>query len=299
VRRFYRDIIDEHVLAALKTDLPRSAGGLAGKLQKRIRELGWRIPLKVVQRLRENLKEKIAKRIDQAVVPHIDLIVSNSKFIAGVVKKVFGLNAVPCLLGVPLERFGSKNKNVRYDNFTLTVSRLMYEKNLFNLIRAIKLLVDKGSFKAREHIIAGGGPLLDQLRDFVREQRLEKVVNLKGFVSEQELSDLYRRAKLVIYLTLDETYGLPFPEAGLYKKAVIGPNHGGPSELVVHGKTGFQVDALDPSDIALHIERILAHQARLKKMGENNYRHVTRTLDFVGFVDRFMNIVESNFANRH
>lgn len=293
VRSFYEQIINKHINKVLGVDSkkkdPKTKGVHRILHNMKSHKLGY--PLFLFRAIKTRTNHSGAKWLDLRIVPRLDLVITNSEFIAGMVKKIFKIRAHAGLLGIPVERFITSGK-IRYESYSLTVSRLGYSKNLFNTIRAIKILRDKKCFSGRKHVIAGGGELYDDLEKFIQVNSLEKQVSLLGFVSEKQLSQLYRNTDLVIYLTLDETYGLPFPEAGLYKKAVIGPNHGGPSELVIDGKTGYQVDPLDPQTIASGIKKILLDPNRLKKMGEANYKHVMNNLTFDKFVERFLKVVK-------
>ena len=114
-------------------------------------------------------------------------------------------------------------------------------------------------------------------------------MKLLGFVSEEELSRLYRGAALIVYLSLDETYGLVFPEAAFYRKPVVGPNHGGPTELIIDGKTGVLVDPLSSRKIAQGIKKIMSMD--YQKMGENGYNNYFANLTFDKFLDRFLKII--------
>jgi glycosyltransferase involved in cell wall biosynthesis len=55
---------------------------------------------------------------------------------------------------------------------------------------------------------------------------------------------------------LDEPFGLVFPEAMARGLLALGPDHGGPAEILDHGALGEIVDPLDPDAIAVGFARI-------------------------------------------
>lgn len=297
VRSYYEDTIDKHVLEVLKTDRMPDTRSIFNRSGSFIANENIKIPLRLYQRTKERVAIYFAKRLDEFIAPKLDLIMTNSKFIASMVKKIFNVDAVPCLLGVPMLKKVRK-QDIKYKDYILTVSRLEYRKNILNILRAIKLLVNSNDFDAKKYVIVGKGPIKDQIERYINNNGLNQIVEVKGFVSDKELQNLYLNTKLIVYLTLDETFGLPFAEAGLYSKAVIGPNHGGPSEIVKHKQTGIQVDALNPKNIASGISYALKDNVRLKKFGTNNYKYVAKNLSFEKFTDRFLKIIESKYDKK-
>lgn len=277
VRWFYPEVSNPHVLQMFPRQEParaRARGALRGMRNWR-RKWTW----------------EVARRLDRWAVPGIDLILANSEFIAGQVRTIFGVDARPCLLGVPLRRFTPNTAATKTGpprvTYALTVSRLFPEKNVGTILRAIRLLLDRGPLPFDRYIVAGDGPMRPALEEQAVGLGIAQVVEFAGFVSEAELARLYQDASLVIYLPLDETYGLVFPEAAFFRKAVIGPNHGGPSEIVRHGVTGFQVDPTDPAAVAATIESCFREPGLLGRLGDAAYAYATAELSFHRFVDRF------------
>lgn len=231
-----------------------------------------------------------SRLLDVRIVPRLDLILANSEFIAAQVRTIFGAPASACLLGIPPDRFAcwsSSGGPPIPGRYILTVSRLHPEKNLETVMNAVALLRARGSLPFDRYVVAGDGPIRNALRAQADRLGLSDVVTFLGFVDDAALAQLYRHAAVVVYLPLDETYGLVFPEAGLWRKAVIGPNHGGPREIIHHGETGLQVDPLDPAAVAAAIDRCLRQPELSEQMGNAGYRLATTDLSLPRFVDRF------------
>jgi glycosyltransferase involved in cell wall biosynthesis len=116
--------------------------------------------------------------------------------------------------------------------------------------------------------IAGSGPLETELRRQIARLGVEDRVELLGFVSTEELLDLYARCRAALYVPLNEDYGYVTVEAFLSRKPVITmSDSGGPLEFVTEGQSGL-VSATGPDALAETIERLWAlPQARLQEMG--------------------------------
>jgi glycosyltransferase involved in cell wall biosynthesis len=278
VRHFYPEVCNPHLLQ-LECRKPAS--------RSRSR------PLPFAARLRARLgrqKLNVARAMDLRVVPRLDRILANSEFIASQVRTIFRVPVQACLLGAPpahrTSRTGHRS-TLSAEPYLLTVSRLYPEKNIGAVLEAIEFLKTQGTLPFARYVIAGEGPLKNALAQRARDLGIADSVELLGFVSDDDLADLYQHAALVIYVPLDETYGLVFPEAAFWRKAVIGPDHGGPAEIIRHGETGLQVDATDPRAIADAIAMCMRDPELRARLGNAAYEYATAELTFSHFVDRF------------
>lgn len=226
-----------------------------------------------------------AEEIDRSVVGRLDMVLTNSRYIASNIEKIFHLSAQPCHLGIPVEDVA--RSSVSTEPFLLTVSRLTPEKNLDTCLRAVALLRERGKLPFNRFLIAGTGPDDAYLRELVRLLELQDVVEFLGFVSDEDIQDLYRRTAAVMYLPLDETFGLVYLEAAQYWKASIGPTVGGPAELVLDGKSGITVDPLDVAAVAAAITRAFASADEFARMGEAAHGRLVEYFSLEKYVDRF------------
>ncbi|MBN2371274.1 MAG: glycosyltransferase family 4 protein [Vicinamibacteria bacterium] len=124
-------------------------------------------------------------------------------------------------------------------------------------------------------IIAGTGPLAEQLSRHIERQGLTDRVRLLGFVDADDLVRLYAGCRAAYYGPMNEDYGYVTVEAFLSGKPVITTDDsGGPLEFVTDGETGL-VTPPDPDRIAATIDRLWAlPEARVREMGESGRRRV-------------------------
>jgi glycosyltransferase involved in cell wall biosynthesis len=132
-----------------------------------------------------------------------------------------------------------------------------------------QLLVD-GLLHARPEVrsvIAGRGELLQELEAGVRRNDLAGRVELRGFVSDQELVDLYAGALAVVYAPSDEDYGYVTLQAFRAGKPVItAKDSGGVLEWVSDGVTGLVTDG-SPEGIGAAVDRLAGDRALAERMG--------------------------------
>jgi glycosyltransferase involved in cell wall biosynthesis len=84
-------------------------------------------------------------------------------------------------------------------------------------------------------------------------------VVLTGFVSDEELADLYRGCELFVFPSVHEGFGLPALEAMMCGAAVIGSNTSSIPEVIGRGDATF--DPRSPQQIAALMQRALEDEA--------------------------------------
>ncbi len=114
-------------------------------------------------------------------------------------------------------------------------------------------------------------------------------VTMRGFVTDDELVELYANSLGVCYLPFDEDYGYVTLEAMLCGKPVVVPSDGGgAAELVEHEGTGL-IAASDPQAIADCLDSLYTNRAQALKMGERGREKLkSMNLSWEKVVDRLI-----------
>ena len=117
-------------------------------------------------------------------------------------------------------------------------------------------------------VIAGRGGLRDELAAQAAAAGISEHVDLLGFVSDDELIDLYASALAVVYAPQDEDYGYVTLQAYLAGKPVItARDSGGVLEFVEDGVTGFVTDG-SPESFGKAADRLAEDPELARRMGE-------------------------------
>ena len=146
------------------------------------------------------------------------------------------------------QNYNLKLKTIKPPKYILYVGTLQPRKNITILIKAFKLFKrENEDFKL---IITGKkGWLFDQIFQQVRDLRLEKEVIFTDYVSDDELTYLYRNAFCFVLPSLYEGFGIPILEAMSFACPVISsftsslPEIGG--EACLYFDTKNETDLLD------------------------------------------------------
>jgi glycosyltransferase involved in cell wall biosynthesis len=157
-----------------------------------------------------------------------------------------------------------------YGDFLFCAGRLDRLKRFDLAIDALARTRSKARLR-----IAGVGPVERELRRQIERLGVQDRVELLGFVSTEELLDLYARCRAALYVPLNEDYGYVTVESFLSRKPVVTTcDAGGPLEFVADGVSGL-VCQTGPDALAEGIDRLWAlPAARLREMGEIGHETV-------------------------
>lgn len=104
--------------------------------------------------------------------------------------------------------------------------------------------------------IAGEGPLLGDLQKLARELNIERHVSFTGFVSQEDLRDIYYRSHIFLHPSQigsdGNQEGIPnsMLEAMASGLPVLATNHGGIPEAIENGVSGVLVRERDYVELA-------------------------------------------------
>jgi glycosyltransferase involved in cell wall biosynthesis len=141
----------------------------------------------------------------------------------------------------------------------LFVGRVSKEKNLDVLVSATRKLAEFRT-PARP-IIVGDGPYMAEMK------RLLPDAIFTGYLGGDELATAYASADLFVFPSTTDTFGNVVLEAQASGIPAIVSDVGGPRDLVHHGKDGFITRALDTTELAGAIRRLVEDPSLRATMG--------------------------------
>ncbi len=199
---------------------------------------------------------ELIHRMDRALIPEHRKVFCQSRNIANRLQKNTGLEGE--VLYVPSIRENLSHR--KYGDYILYVGRFTAGKRVGLMLETARLCPEL------RFVLAGGGEELEQSRESVQEWRLANV-EILGYVSDEKIADLYAEALAVLYVPIDEDYGLVTLEAFLASKPVITTtDSGGIAELVTHGETGL-IAPPEASQIASCVKQLSRDRSAVAKMG--------------------------------
>jgi glycosyltransferase involved in cell wall biosynthesis len=179
---------------------------------------------------------------------------------------------------VDLKLFYFNKSIVRHENKILYVGRLNHEKNLFNLIEAIKetnFVLD----------LYGCGGLELKLKEFAEKKSVK--VNFLGVVSNAELAKIYRQYQFYILTSHHEGMPKSLLEAMSSGCFCIGTDVSGINEIIRNGETGVLAKSTGVEDIVDAIHRA--------KNEQNKDAIIRNGVDFIHEMCDVNKIVEKEY----
>ena len=176
--------------------------------------------------------------------------------------------------GVPLDQFPFKPRALPADGEWRFVQacRLIPKKGLLTALRAFSLFYEK--HPNSRFVIAGEGPMKEEVANTARMLGVAQAVELPGFLSQEALRELYGRSQIFVHpseTTEDQNQeGIPnsMLEAMSSGLPVLATRHGGIPEAVRDEKTGFLVEERDHEALHRAMCRVTESSDYLYIMGQ-------------------------------
>lgn len=227
---------------------------------------------------------KLRRIINKKDLKHVQKIISTSENVQERVKKF--LNRESKIIYPPIDFRKYYNKSSK--NFWLSVNRLMSHKRVDMQIKAFEKLPNEkliivGSYENSRHF--------KKHANYIKSIK-PKNVEIRSWVTEKELLELYATCKGFITTSKDEDFGLTPIEAMASGKPVIAGNEGGYKETIINGKTGILIDNINENKL---IETIKQLNQELKN-NPNKYRkscqNQAKKFDIEVFIEKIKKEIE-------
>ena len=202
----------------------------------------------------------LIRHCDERFIPEARKVFANSRAVAERLLRYNRIESEPLYHPPPradVLRAGAQGDYVFYP------SRMEPQKRQELLIEALRFT--RSPVRA---VFAGSARERAHYESLAKQHGVADRVELRGFVSEEEVVSLYADALAVCYLPFDEDYGYVTLEGMLSAKpVVVARDGGGATEFVEHGTEGLVSDP-DPRALAECLDQLYADRALARRMGE-------------------------------
>ena len=187
--------------------------------------------------------------------------------------------------GIPLEEFAFHERSFPKDGEWRLVQagRLIEKKGLPVTLRAFAVFLRK--YPNAMLTIAGEGPLLDELQKLARELNIERRVSFTGFISQEQLRDIYYRSHIFVHPSQTghdgNVDGIPnsMLEAVASGLPVFATEHGGIPEAVENGLSGVLVPERDHEGLARALVNAAKDPAFVSQIARSGAEAVRKNFD--------------------
>lgn len=197
------------------------------------------------------------KTFDLESVRNLDQIYAISEFSRDNARRIYGRCDEEVIY--PIVRFpeGGRGRQGldRSVRRVLIHSRLEVLKNIDTVIRGFGQFSRRSPVPCELHVV-GEGPNRSGLESLAKEICQGDTVHFHGYLPDQDLRRVYEACDAFALLTLDEPFGMVYPEAAAKGLLMVGPDHGGPLEILDGGRLGWTIDAFSPEALCEALEQI-------------------------------------------
>ncbi len=179
----------------------------------------------------------------------------------------------------------------------VSVGRLVEKKGIADVIRALRVLLDRGV--GAEYRVFGDGPLRAGLAALAVELGVAERVVFEGWQGQEVVREGLARADVLVAASVTaadgDEEGIPnvLKEAMASGMPVVGTRHAGIPELLEDGVSGWLVPERDEAALAAALARLAAEPERWAAMGRAGRAKIEREYDIRRLNDRLAGMLET------
>jgi glycosyltransferase involved in cell wall biosynthesis len=183
--------------------------------------------------------------------------------------------------------------DVHKQKIFLYMGRVAQEKGLPVAIDAMIKLKKEQKLKGWKFVIAGDGPQLKELEEYVIDNDVSDIVEFAGFCQKgsKEWLNLMQRASVAVLPSVwYDNSPIAISESMAFGSPVIVSDYGGTKEMIQDGKGGFVFETNNSADLATKMQKYIDDENLVAQMGEKARTGVRELNNEQRYYDTLMGI---------
>lgn len=184
------------------------------------------------------------------------------------------------------------NVEVEDDGYAFYFGRLIKEKGIFTLLEAFKGLKDK------KLLIAGDGPDLEKIKEYLNKNNMQENVKLLGYIDSDKVKEYVRKSRFIIVPSIwYENCPYSVLETLAIGKPIIGSNLGGIPELVKNNESGLIYTYNKPKELQEKMRVLFENKELADELGKNAKQIAKKEYSKESYYNKIINIYEGAVKN--
>ncbi len=168
------------------------------------------------------------------------------------------------------EKAAVRQKYELPERFLLSLGTIIERKRLLSILEALYKMPEKDRIPLV--VVGKGGAYREKCHEFVTQKQLTKWVYFRENITFQDLPALYQQARVFLYPSAYEGFGIPVLEAQHSGVPLITSRFSSLPE--VGGAHSIQLDPDDTENLKTAILELIADNERRQQMIKEGYKHV-------------------------
>lgn len=184
------------------------------------------------------------------------------------------------------------NVEVEDDGYAFYFGRLIKEKGIFTLLEAFKGIKDK------KLLIAGDGPDLEKIKEYLNKNNMQEDVKLLGYIDSNKVKEYVRKSRFIIVPSIwYENCPYSVLETLAIGKPIIGSNLGGIPELVKNNESGLIYTYNKPKELQEKMKTLFENKELADELGKNAKQIAKKEYSKESYYNKIINIYEGAVKN--
>lgn len=242
--------------------------------------------------------------IDKLIINKFDHIITISEFTKKEIIEKYEISSSKITVIYPGidKKFKPLNKDrklinkfkLNHKKTLLFLGGLKKRKNPLFLLDLIRRIKDERIIL----LVAGDGSLKNEMMLRCKKFRLQSKVVFAGFVKEEEKTDYYNLADVVLLPSLKEGFGMIAAEAGACGKTVIASANSSLLEVIYNKKTGFLAKTNNCKDWLRKINELVNNQDLREKTGAVASKYIRKKFSWENNANKHLEIFKRLLKNK-
>lgn len=184
-------------------------------------------------------------------------------------------------------KFSKNLELTKRPNLVGYIGRLSHEKGVINFVKSMPAILEEINVK---FLIGGDGPLLNEIKGYIKNNGLEEKVICSGWISHDEIYGYLNQLKLLVLPSYTE--GLPniILEAMACGTPVLSTPVGAIPDLIKDEETGFIMENNSSSCIAKNVIKVFKYEG-LDKISENAFDLIKTEYSYKSTLNKWKEIL--------
>ena len=203
--------------------------------------------------------------LERMVLRNVDHAICVSEYVRETIAPLTTAKLVVIENPVSRKYFDAANREI--PNRLLFAGAIIKRKNILSLLKAITLLSPQVDVTLHIVGVAEERYYYELLREYVRQNRLERRVIFRGVVSDDELVREYEECSMVVLPSYEESAGMVLQQAMAAGKPVVATRIGGIPGIVIDKVTGRLTQVGNVQELADSVRMLLESEELRRSMG--------------------------------